>query len=145
MDTPKSSASPSALTVATEYVLALVDGEVAGAMTRLSPQVQWHQSGQNQFSGVHRGPEAVAALVGRMHQISGGTFRLELAAKPMVNGPLAACPVRFAGERNGDRLDMAGVDLLTVQDGLITQVYLFSADGAAEDRFWGRDSGHGTI
>lgn len=139
MHTPKSSAPPSALTVATEYVQALVAGDVAGAMTRLSPQVQWHQPGQNPFSGVHRGPEAVAAVVGGMHQISGGTFRLELTGEPMVNGPLVACPVRFAGERKGDRLDMAGVDLLTVQDGLITQVHLFSEDGAAEDRFWGRD------
>lgn len=34
-------------------------------------------------------------------------------------------------------MDMAGMDLLTVEDGKITQVRLFSEDGPAEDAFWG--------
>lgn len=32
---------------------------------------------------------------------------------------------------------MAGVDLLTVRHGLISEVHLFSEDGANEDTFWG--------
>lgn len=35
-------------------------------------------------------------------------------------------------------MDMAGVDLLTVRDGAIVEVSLFSEDAASEDSFWGQ-------
>jgi ketosteroid isomerase-like protein len=55
----------------------------------------------------------------------------------MVNGDLVAVPVRFSGRRGAASMDMAGIDLLTVRDGRIVEVHLFSEDGAAEDKFWG--------
>ena len=55
----------------------------------------------------------------------------------MVNGELVAGPVRFSGRRDAASMDMAGVDLLTVRDGKIVEVHLFSEDGEAEDEFWG--------
>jgi uncharacterized protein len=33
---------------------------------------------------------------------------------------------------------MEGVDLLRIADGKVAEVWLFSADQAAEDAFWGR-------
>lgn len=139
MDTMKTHEPNSPLTVTSAYFEALAEGNIPGAMAELSPQVMWHQLGQNRFSGVHHGPEAVAALVGGMHQISGGTFTLEVTGEPMVNGAQVAYPVRFTGERDGVRMDMSGLDLLTVADDRIVSVHLFSADGPAEDRFWGQD------
>ncbi|GAA4086161.1 hypothetical protein GCM10023066_20010 [Nocardioides kongjuensis] len=56
----------------------------------------------------------------------------------MVNGELVAVPVRFTGRRDGASMDMTGVDLLTVRDGKIVEVHLFSENGVAEDQFWGR-------
>lgn len=53
----------------------------------------------------------------------------------MVNGELVAVPVRFTGARSGASMGMARVDLLTVRDGKIVAVRLFSEDGAAEDDF----------
>ena len=55
----------------------------------------------------------------------------------MTNGELVAVPVRFAGSRSDVSMDMSGVDLLTVREGQIIEVHLFSEDGAAEDAFWG--------
>ena len=56
----------------------------------------------------------------------------------MVNGELVAVPVRFTGRRDVVSMDMAGVDLLTIREGKIAEVHLFSEDGVAEDAFWGR-------
>ncbi len=45
--------------------------------------------------------------------------------------------MRFTGTRADASMDMFGIDLLTVREGKITDVRLFSADGPAEDSFWG--------
>lgn len=124
--------------VAATYFDALGSGDVPTAMAQLSPEVVWHQPGANQFSGDHVGVEGVGALLGGMMEASEGSFQLAVTGPAMVNGELVAVPVRFTGTRSGASMDMAGVDLLTVRDGRIVAVHLFSEDGAAEDDFWGR-------
>ena len=123
--------------VATSYFDALAGGDVPAAMALFSPDVVWHQPGANRFSGDHHGLEGVGALLGRMMEVSGGTFQLAVTGPAMVNGDLVAVPVRFSGQREGIAMDMTGVDLLTIADGAIAAVHLFSEDGDAEDRFWG--------
>ena len=124
--------------VAKEYFGALRRGDVPAAMALLSPTVVWHQPGDNRFSGEHTGLEAARALLGAMMELSQGTFALEVTGAPMVNGDLVAVPVRFSGDTAGTAMDMAGMDLLTIRDGKIVEVHLFSEDAAAEDEFWER-------
>lgn len=123
--------------VVTRYFDALANGDVPAAMALLSPDVVWHQPGANRFSGDHRGLEGVGALLGQMMEVSGGTFQLAVTGPAMVNGNLVAIPVRFSGQRDSVAMDMTGIDLLTIADGAIAAVHLFSEDGTAEDRFWG--------
>lgn len=123
--------------VASTYFDALGRGDVPTAMAQLSPTVTWHQPGRNQFSGDHLGLDGVGALLGGMMAASQGSFALEVTGPAMANGELVAVPVRFSGRRDGATMDMAGVDLLTVRDGRIVEVHLFSEDGDAEDSFWG--------
>lgn len=129
--------TPTPAEVVGTYFQNLADGDVEQAMAALDPQVEWHQPGQNRFSGVHRGPEAIGALIAGMLEISQGTFTVAPTGPLMTNGDVIAAPVRFAGHRDGEELDQNGVDLLTVADGRIIEVRLFTADGQAEDRFWG--------
>ena len=70
--------------------------------------------------------------------VSAGSFQLVVTGPAMANGELVAVPVRFSGTRADTSMDMAGVDLLTIRDGQIIAVHLFSEDGANEDAFWGR-------
>ena len=73
-----------------------------------------------------------------MLEASDGTFQLTVTGPPMANGELVAVPVRFFGSRADASMDMAGVDLLTVRDGKIVEVHLFSEDAPSEDSFWGQ-------
>ena len=123
--------------VADAYFDALGTGDVPGAMSLISPDVVWHQPGANRFSGDHAGIDGVGAMIGGMMEVSEGTFQLSVSGPAMVNGELVAVPVRFTGQRSDASMDMSGVDLLTVRDGKIIEVHLFSEDGAAEDAFWG--------
>lgn len=124
--------------VAATYFDALGRGDVPTALAQLSDTVVWHQPGANRFSGDHVGAEGVGAMLGGMMEASQGSFQLAVTGPAMVNGELVAVPVRFSGLRDEASMDMAGVDLLTVRDGRIAEVHLFSEDGSAEDEFWGR-------
>lgn len=124
--------------VAARYFDALAEGDVPGAMALLAPEVVWHQPGANQFSGDHVGAAAVGQLLGGMMEASQGTFQLQVAGAAMTNGDLVAVPVRFSGNRGDAAMEMGGIDLLTVRNGRIVEVRLFSEDGPAEDAFWGR-------
>lgn len=124
-------------TVAAAYFDALGRGDVPTAMALVSPDVVWHQPGANRFSGDHVGLDAVGTLLAGMMEVSQGTFQLMVDGAMMANGDKVAVPVRFSGQQDGVAMDMLGVDLLTVTDGRIVEVHLFSEDGAAEDEFWG--------
>jgi len=67
---------------------------------------------------------------------SQGTFRIDGLGALMAQGDLVAVPIHFSAERVGQAISMNGVDLLRVEDGLIREVWLFSEDQVAEDRFW---------
>lgn len=126
-------------TVATTYFDALGRGDMATVMAQFDPAVVWHQPGAHRFSGVHTGVAGVGALLGGMMEASGGSFALIVSGAAMVNGELVAVPVRFSGARDDAAMDMSGVDLLTIRDGKIVAVHLFSEDTISEDNFWGKD------
>lgn len=119
------------------YFGALAAGRVEDALAFLDTEVEWHQPGQNRFSGVHTGPDSVYQLIGGMMAVSRGTFAVAPTGPLMANGNLVAAPVHFSGSRDGLEFDQEGLDLFTVGDGKITVVRLFSSDGRSEDEFWG--------
>lgn len=128
----------SPLAVATTYFEALESGDFATVAAQFAEDVVWHQPGDNRFSGVHRGGDAVGAMIGGMMSVSEGTFSLKRNAPLMVNGELVAASVRWTAKRSGAEMDGTGVDLMRVVDGKVTEVWLFTADPAEEDAFWGR-------
>ena len=126
-----------AIDIAKTYIQAAQTGDQAALASVISPDVVWHQPGNNQFSGTHRGMAAVGQMLGQMMAVSKGTFALTDADHFMVNGDCVAITLKFAGERDGITLQQAGVDLLRIADGKIVEVRLFSSDPAQEDAFWG--------
>lgn len=128
----------SAIDIARNYIRAAQTGDQALLARTVSPTVVWHQPGANRFSGTHQGLAAVGAMIGGMMEVSQGSFAITEATHYMQNGDWVAVSIRFAGEREGARLDQAGVDLLRIQDGQVAEVFLFSSDPVQEDRFWGQ-------
>lgn len=128
--------------VAQHYFAAVSHGDMETVAALLDPSVVWHQPGNNRFSGTHEGVAAIAQLVDGMMEVSEGTFTLTVTGPTMRNGDDVAVPVRFQGQRQGTpqgtlTMDMTGIDLLTVTNGKITAVRLFSEDQLGEDQFWG--------
>lgn len=123
--------------IARTYFQAVQTGDMAALGELLDADIVWHQPGANQFSGDHKGQGAVFQMLGGMMQASGGTFAIDKIHTLMGNGDLVAATIHFTG-RNGDAsMGMDGVDVLRIDNGKITEMWLFSAEQAAEDAFWG--------
>ncbi|MBY3223282.1 nuclear transport factor 2 family protein [Rhizobium laguerreae] len=120
------------------YIKAVQTGDQGMLGELLSPQVIWHQPGNNQFSGTKNGIAEFGAMMGAMMAKSGGSFAITHAHRYLANGDLVAIEIEFAGQREGAKVDQPGIDLLRVQDGKIVEVWLFSSDPEEEDRFWGK-------
>ena len=105
----------------------------------LDPNVAWHQPGNNRFSSMNEGRHRRYRPADWRHE---GTFTLTVTGPTMRNGDDVAVPVRFQGQRQSTpqgtlTMDMTGIDLLTVTNGKITAIRLFSEDQPGEDQFWG--------
>ncbi|WP_112266997.1 nuclear transport factor 2 family protein [Lentzea terrae] len=128
----------SPLAVITTYFDALESGDFATVAAQFADDIVWHQPGANRFSGVHHGSAAVGDMIGGMMAVSEGTFTLKRNAPLMVNGDIVAAPVHWTGKRSGAEMDGVGVDVMRVVDGKVVEVWLFTADPAEEDAFWGQ-------
>ncbi|NKE60026.1 nuclear transport factor 2 family protein [Lentzea sp. PSKA42] len=124
--------------VATTYFEALESGDFATVAAQFADDVVWHQPGANRFSGVHHGSAAVGEMIGGMMTVSEGTFTLKRNAPLMANGSIVAATVHWTAKRSGAEMDGVGVDLMRVADGKVAEVWLFTADPAEEDAFWGQ-------
>lgn len=124
--------------IAKAYITAVQTGDQATLGRLISPDVLWHQPGHHQFSGSHRGMAQVGPMLGKMMEVSQGTFAITRADHYMANGDWVAIMLEFAGQANGVQLRQPGVDLLRIEGGQVVEVRLFSSDQAQEDAFWGR-------
>ncbi|MCC7142323.1 MAG: nuclear transport factor 2 family protein [Candidatus Eisenbacteria bacterium] len=124
--------------IAKTYIKAVQTGDQATLGDIISPDVIWHQPGNNQFSGTHRSMAAVGPMLGKMMEVSKGTFAITGADDYMANGDWVAITLEFAGEANGIKFKQLGVDLLRIEGGKIVEVRLFSSNQEEEDAFWGR-------
>ncbi|GAA2656400.1 hypothetical protein GCM10010307_69970 [Streptomyces vastus] len=50
---------------------------------------------------------------------------------------LVAATIHFTGRHGDASMSMDGVDVLRIENGKITEMWLFSTDPATEDAFWG--------
>ena len=124
--------------IAKTYIKAAQTGDQALLGSVISPDVVWHQPGNNQFSGMHKGIAQVGAMLGKMMEVSQGTFTLSNASHFMANGDWIVIQLEFSGQRDGHRLAQPGIDLIRIENGKIVEVRLFSSNQDEEDRFWGK-------
>lgn len=124
--------------IAKTYIRAVQAGDLATLGSIMSPDVVWHQPGNNQFSGVHRGMAEVGSMLGKMMEVSNGTFAITKADHFMANGDWVAIATEFSGEANGIKLSQPSVDLMRIDGGKIVEMRLFSSNQKEEDQLWGK-------
>lgn len=119
------------------YAEALGKGDIPTAFSFFIPDAKWHQPGNHQFSGLKNGTDEIAKMLDGMMQVTNNTFVVHPNGKLVVNDDLVIIPVRFTGQLEDRKIDMAGFDLFKIKEGKISEVWLFSEEQKLEDEFWG--------
>ncbi|SED57768.1 nuclear transport factor 2 family protein [Rhodobacter sp. 24-YEA-8] len=129
--------STETIDITRRYFAAVAAGDIPALTDLLAEDLGWHQPGRSSLSGKYTSRDAVFGLIGAFMQRSGGSFAIDRVGTFLANGDLVAATVHFRASREGAEMAMNGIDLLRIEGGRIREVWLFSEDQAAEDRFWG--------
>jgi uncharacterized protein len=113
---PSATEHPNAQRIRDAYA-AFARGDLGPVDDLLADDVEWHETGRNPLSGVHRGRDAVHELLGRLGQLTEGSLRLDV--RTVLADDTDAVAVLRTSARRGDR---------SFEDVLETHVYRF-ADG----------------
>ena len=90
----------------------------------LAEDIVWHEPGRFDYSGDHRGREAVLDLLARLRAATGGTFRLE-ARDAVATGEHVAVTVHWAAERDDHRDEGQELAVYRVRDGRVAEAWFF--------------------
>ncbi|HEY7856946.1 MAG TPA: nuclear transport factor 2 family protein [Candidatus Nanopelagicales bacterium] len=115
---------------------AVAERDLPAAAGCFAADAVWHLPGDSPISGDHVGWSAIRdQFLSRLGPLSGGSFRAELL--DVAVGERYVVAVQHAsGDHQGRRLDITGCQLITIVDGLISEVRGHYSDQAALDAFW---------
>lgn len=99
--------------------------------------IVWHVSGNSPIAGDYKGVDEVFGFFGKIFELSGGSFSLEVHDL-LANDEHAIALAHATGSRDGGKtLDENVVHVYHVNDeGKVTEFWGFSNDSAVTDEFW---------
>ena len=112
------------------------EGDMEHFRAIYTPDVVQRMPGSNQMSGEHEGIDKVLGLYGKLFEVSGGTFSVELKSVK-TQGDKVVSVHHAKGEREGKILDVDETIEFTFSGDKISRLDVESKDQAAEDAFWG--------
>ncbi len=115
---------------------AFASGDMDTVLALFSDDITWHVGGSNQLSGDYHGPQEVMGFFGRLIEVTGGTFRLDVH-DVLANDTHGAVLVTAYGQRDGRALAMREVNVWHLSEGKATEFWALADDTAELDRFFG--------
>ena len=119
-------------TLRTVYT-AFAKGDVATVMGLLTDDIKYHISGRSLVSGDYSGKDEVLGFFGKLMQLSGGTFQLEVL-DILANDEHGVTLTMERGQREDKTLMNRAVHVWGVRDGKCAYFRGYNED--AWDAFW---------
>jgi uncharacterized protein len=111
-------------------------GDMATVSDLLADDVLWHVGGHSSLAGDYKGKDAVFGFFGKLMEITGGTFKLEVH-DILANDEHSVTLVTATAERNGKKLDTKQVHLTHPDsEGRVKEFWAFDEDQGATDEFY---------
>ena len=108
---------------------------MAALTSLLAEDLLWYLFGRHQLAGVNRGRDAVFAIVAKIAELSGGTFKIDVH-DVVANDQHTVAITTATGTREGRSLNSMGTDVYHMKDGKVTEWWSFGEDDRASDEFW---------
>jgi hypothetical protein len=115
--------------------LAFGKGDLDALQTIWAPDLRWHTPGNGPLAGTYEGIPPVLGFLGRVLEISQGTFRAEPQAF-FAGDDLGVAEVRLTGQREGHSLDVFNTRVSRFVQDRIVEFRDTSYDLDALDRFF---------
>jgi ketosteroid isomerase-like protein len=100
------------------------------------PNIKWHVAGRSSVAGDYEGVDNVFGFFGKIAELSGGTFNLELH-DVLANDTHAAVLATASGQRDGKSLTDHNVHVWHLEGGKAKEFWGHAQDQYAVDEFWG--------
>ena len=100
------------------------------------PGIQWHQPGNNHFSGTRRGIDEVLNQFMQTFQETDGTFSTEIH-DVLANDDHAVALASFTATKDGKTITDRYTHVCHIKDGKLTESWIFGENQPKVDEFWG--------
>jgi uncharacterized protein len=101
----------------------------------LAPDITYHVPGKSPIAGDYHGVDEVLGFFGKIFEITGGTFSVELH-DVLANDEHAVALSPASGQRPGKTYHDNSVLVFHIKDGKTTEVWLHPEDLYASDEFF---------
>jgi uncharacterized protein len=115
---------------------AFASGDLATVQALIADDIVWHSGGANQLTGDYSGHQEVLGFFGRLLDVTGGTFRLEVH-DILANDTHGIVLVTVHGHRDGRSVAAREVNIWHLEDGKAKEFWSFAENGAEMDDFLG--------
>lgn len=110
-------------------------GDMETLRTLFTEDSVWHVPGRNQLSGDKQGREAVFAYFGKLGELTGGSFKVELHDL-LANDEHVVGLQASTGQRNGKTLRDNGALVFRMRNGQVIEGREHTFDQQGSDAFW---------
>jgi uncharacterized protein len=111
---------------------AFAKGDIAVLEDFFAEDVLWHEGGRNQITGEHHGREAVFGLLGKLAELTEGSFRTDLHAVFADDEHGVALAVLTAS-RGGRSFELNEAHVFHLRDGKVVEFWIAPTDQYALD------------
>lgn len=110
-------------------------GDMDTVLAIFHPDIVWHNGGSNQITGDLRGHQEVMGFFGKLMELTGGSFHLDIH-DIVANDVHGVALVTAHGERDGQTFAVREANIWHLADGKATEFWTFAEDQAAIDRLF---------
>jgi len=111
-------------------------GDIAALDALFAEDIRWHEPGRNQFSGTHEGRTAVYEMLGRLMEVTEGSFRIE-PRTVLGDDDHAVAVVDLSAHRGEHSFSVTNVHVFRFSGDRVSEFWETSGDQYAEDAVFG--------
>jgi hypothetical protein len=126
---------PNAVRIRDGYA-AFAKGDFAVLNDLFAEDVVWHQAGRSQLAGDYRGRDAVYEFLGKLMEITHGTFQVNLEAA-FADDQLGVALVIASSSVDGQSVTVREAHIIRMRDGKVAEFWYTSTDQYAFDEMIG--------